>query len=413
MSDYKVVYRQTITDEGMTWEPGCPLVINTIQVARNTITAVCFLQLKFINVSNQLIESLEGTANIVYADNTSEDVEFAFLDADIKPKGYYQPPALLLKGSKPISVHVAVKRIKTLNTSWESSGVIQEFPSPSNFNPLELSTAALTERNKQLEELQKSPSTLAYAAQDHDSWWICSCGAVNVGREKCRSCWTYKDKIFQLQDEAKLEQAAQEREAADLKRKQQNKKLIRISVVALVALLVIAAGVGFYFYQEPVTKYLAATSLKENGEYAAAYEVFNELDGFIDSDKQVSECRISALNTNPVLLETLTGVGLNSNTFSTADILSELSSDDGDFINIRSYDLQHGYVSITLNSEEELLDKYLGYYFPSTDHLFVAQINGFGGIWNADISEDGANLILTNVENPNVWISFPFESDSE
>lgn len=416
MSDYKVIYRKTIADEGMPWEPGCPLAISAIQIARNTITATCYLQLKFLNISNQFIEKLEGSANIIYADGTSEDIDFAFLDADIKPQKYYQPPALLLKGSEPTSVHVEVKRIKTPNTSWESSGVSQEFPSPSNLKSLELSTAAYTERRKQLEELHKSPGTLYYSAQDHDSWWICSCGAVNVGREKCHSCLTSKDKILQLQDEAKLEQDAQEREvkleqdaqmrAAELKKKQHTKKrvVVSVAIAAVVAITAIAIYVtGAYHYPE----YLKATALKDEGNYSAAYITFETLNDFMDSRQQTVECEqkseeliSAAIKDNPIL-------GKNIDSAINNYRLTRSAKDQA-----KIYLFHSGRCMITTRTEEHLVTVE-GSWAPSDDYLFVANFPDFGGEWKGEAKDNDTRLILTCVKDRSRKYEFPLKPVSE
>lgn len=61
MANFKVVFRSDNqgADTSPGWEPGCPLLVNAVQVSRNTDTGQCYLQLKLSNISGATVDSFK------------------------------------------------------------------------------------------------------------------------------------------------------------------------------------------------------------------------------------------------------------------------------------------------------------------------------------------------------------------
>lgn len=102
MANYKVAFRSDNQSAAGApgWEPGCPLLINAVQVSRDTDTGQCYLQLKLSNISGEMVNSYELRADVNYADGTTETVEPRPLDADIAPSKNYRPDPVALTGSE-------------------------------------------------------------------------------------------------------------------------------------------------------------------------------------------------------------------------------------------------------------------------------------------------------------------------
>ena len=73
MANFKVVFRSDNqgADTSPGWEPGCPLLVNAVQVSRNTDTGQCYLQLKLSNISGATVTSFKLHAAVSYVDGTS------------------------------------------------------------------------------------------------------------------------------------------------------------------------------------------------------------------------------------------------------------------------------------------------------------------------------------------------------
>ena len=74
MANFKVVFRSDNqgADTSPGWEPGCPLLVNAVQVSRNTDTGQCYLQLKLSNISGATVDSFKLQADVSYVDGASE-----------------------------------------------------------------------------------------------------------------------------------------------------------------------------------------------------------------------------------------------------------------------------------------------------------------------------------------------------
>lgn len=126
MAKYKVIFRSDNknADTAPGWEPGCPVIINAVQVSRNTGTGQCCLQLKLSNLTDEVVGRFALRAEVTYADGTAEAVEIAPLDADIRPGRAHQPGAVLLTGSDVRHVTARIASATYGNEQWMSAGKV-------------------------------------------------------------------------------------------------------------------------------------------------------------------------------------------------------------------------------------------------------------------------------------------------
>ena len=81
MANFKVVYR----DERPAWQPGCPILVEVVQVARDTESQRAFLQVRARNVSGGTVGAIEAEALVTSPDGSAETVPLSTLDADVPP----------------------------------------------------------------------------------------------------------------------------------------------------------------------------------------------------------------------------------------------------------------------------------------------------------------------------------------
>lgn len=288
MSKYKVIYRGDATNGGTTWEPGCPLYLSAVQVARNTTTSECYLQLKLVNVSDTTVESYKLEATIHYADGSTEAVIYEPLDADLPSHCVARPDPIALEGSQVSTVEASIKTISTGDKQWVSTGALLE---SDNKALVALSPRASRERETTLKKLGKDPGCYKYAALDHDAWWRCSCGTANVGQGTCVSCHLPKKEVFDLQEEDVLLRRAKQR-------KTRRTRTALISVT-LVAIFFAALPLFLYFRTDifvPNGSYEHALAQFRAGNYQESMKSFLALGTFRDSDALMRESALELGN---------------------------------------------------------------------------------------------------------------------
>lgn len=292
MAKYKVIFRSDNknADTAPGWEPGCPVIINAVQVSRNTETGQCYLQLKLSNLTNGVVGRFALRAEVTYADGTAEAVEIAPLDADIRPGRAHQPDAVLLTGSDVRHVTARIASATYGNEQWMSAGKVCANIAGS---PLDLDQAATAERDHLLADLGKSPEKYRHHMVQGGDWWICSCGMPNVRKDQC-ICGLARKAVEQLEDEGYLNAAAAEREATEKKARAKRKRRRIIAAVATTIALVIAVGatgaIAAILSDETYQAYQAAVSLKDAGSYKTAHDRFIELKDYLDSADRAREC---------------------------------------------------------------------------------------------------------------------------
>ena len=106
MANFKVVFRSDNqgADTSPGWEPGCPLLVNAVQVSRNTDTGQCYLQLKLSNISGATVDSFKLQADVSYVDGANETAKSS------------QPRRIV-----PNRFHLLVRKSPTLSSAFSLS----------------------------------------------------------------------------------------------------------------------------------------------------------------------------------------------------------------------------------------------------------------------------------------------------
>ena len=293
MANFKVVFRSDNQGADTTpgWETGCPLLVNAVQVSRNTDTGQCYLQLKLSNISGATVDSFKLQADVSYVDGASETVELNPLDADVQPAKTHRPEPVSLAGSQITNVIVRVLSVSQPEIEWHAEAGSEPGPIPVG-TELVLDKKATAERAKSLEELYKDSSKYRHAVTLDNTWWVCSCGMPNVDRDRCCRCDLSKDYLVALEDEQSLIARCEERRIRTAKRKR--KRLIAsasfiIAVVAALAILFFTTDVIV-----PNASYNAAARLLSEKNYDSAYSAFLKLGTYRGSDQAAQECALQA-----------------------------------------------------------------------------------------------------------------------
>lgn len=302
MSEYKVIFRADVDTATVTWEPPCPLMFEAIQIARHTRTAEAYLQGKVRNIGDQEISTFHATIVVRYEDGSEQEVEFKPLDADIVPGAVYQLTPVLLDQGTAIRANGRIESVKNEwgRTVWESSADLISPPEPIH---LHLTTKAQDERSRLWAKafsngsLRHDPRVAHLArtndADDHDEWWVCPCGQVNVNLANCLSCglplasWSEVptdnetlEKIANERIKKEEEERAARKENKAANRKKNVKRFAFAGIVIAVLLVV------FIFIIRPAqmkSDYAVAISSYEAGDYKKAIEEFKALGNFEDS----------------------------------------------------------------------------------------------------------------------------------
>lgn len=293
MAKYKVIFRSDNKNAGTApgWEPGCPVLINAVQVSRNTETGQCYLQLKLSNLTDEAIGRFALRVEVTYADGATEAVELKPLDADIQPGHAYRPDAVPLAGSDVQHVSARIVSATYGNEHWATSGETLAISSLCTDEPLELSPTAAAERRLVLTELGKNPKDYERKMIQSESWWLCPCGMLNVRRDSCCTCGLTRQTIEHLEDNARLSAAASERKETDRRRKRKRIIASCVAIGAIVAILTTSAVTNYIIYKEQNARvYQIAVELQESGNYRTAYERFNDVIDYKDARERAAEC---------------------------------------------------------------------------------------------------------------------------
>ena len=194
MAQYNVIFR----DDQPKWQPGCPVYVSVVQVARNVETGQCFLQLKLQNLTDVRIDKIILKADITSVDGRSETITLEYLDAMMAPGGEFTPQAAELPFREIAGVQVYA------DTVGKVTGFAQ-LETPPAPQKMELSPKAEEYRNAAITALSRKPASAPFAMSDNLSWWQCTCGAVNVGNSTCRSCGIFRTDAERISNAAAFE----------------------------------------------------------------------------------------------------------------------------------------------------------------------------------------------------------------
>lgn len=200
MSKYKIVYR----DANPSWQELCPVRVLAVQVSRDTETGACFLQTKIVNVSMKPISRIEFTVGLEGEGGETETVDFSLLDADLPAGEVLRPKAVRIK----LSVITGSRAVVTRADGETSFGDPIDIDSPAT---LALNGVEESERDVLLSEMGADTFKCSGVHSEHDGWWQCGCGAVNLRRGTCWNCGAVREKLANLEDAAFLDESRRDR----------------------------------------------------------------------------------------------------------------------------------------------------------------------------------------------------------
>ena len=200
MSKYKIVYR----DANPSWQELCPVRVLAVQVSRDTETGACFLQTKIVNVSMKAISRIEFTVGLEGEGGETETVDFSLLDADLPAGEVLRPKAVRIK----LSVITGSRAVVTRADGETSFGDPIDIDSPAT---LALNGVEESERDVLLSEMGADTFKCSGVHSEHDGWWQCGCGAVNLRRGTCWNCGAVREKLANLEDAAFLDESRRDR----------------------------------------------------------------------------------------------------------------------------------------------------------------------------------------------------------
>ena len=296
-------YQRIFALEKNLYATGSPVLIEAGAILKDTYANRVLAQLKFTNLSSKTILVLKVSLTpLDTAGRTLGDaIEYQYLDVNAAT-GYCfgtQNP-IYLTNVATRSFVVAVQEVIFADGSiWSGENATWEtMPIP---KPIDLG-------NKQLEYqyVLKFGQNCVYAPQKEKDAWICSCGTVNKG-EICYRCGNAFESLYHLDLEAlknELEaRLALEKQQAEqieknkeelLQKKEKAKKKRKIGLSIVAAFLSLA--IGFYFvYMNVIVPggyYNEAIDCMEKGEYETAISIFEDLNGYSDSEEKIEECGV-------------------------------------------------------------------------------------------------------------------------
>ena len=200
MSKYKIVFR----DANPSWQELCPVRVLAVQVSRDTETGACFLQTKIVNISTKPISRIEFTVGLEGEGGETETVDFSLLDADLPAGEVLRPKAVRIK----LSVITGSRAVVTRADGETSFGDPIDIDSPA---PLALNGVEESERDVLLSEMGADTFECSGVHSEHDGWWQCGCGAVNLKRGTCWNCGAVREKLADLEDAAFLDESRRDR----------------------------------------------------------------------------------------------------------------------------------------------------------------------------------------------------------
>lgn len=245
MSSFQVLIKRDAEAAPPLWQEGCPLLVETWQISKNLSTNEVWLQLRIRNVSNQPV-----TASIVKFKGTGLDGKvdsrtFELPQTTLHPGLAFEfHPALL--GNKEVneaSVFVESVELEDKST-WSNT-------KETNVVPIERKKISLNDkqaeaRAKLLEEEGCTKSSQAKKCQfeSHENWWLCACGQLNLGTEKCNACSIPKQETNAFEDLGQIEETRKQIEKAKVQLTKKNSKIAAIVVAAVVVCGLVFVGIS-------------------------------------------------------------------------------------------------------------------------------------------------------------------------
>lgn len=210
-SKYAIDYRSDLTtsgDQALMWEPGCPIQIVAVQIARRMGTSKCYLQIKVRNISNACISSLSLFALVKSKEGGVAEQPVDARDIDVRSGELAVIEAIELQPPNVVEATVYVRNVQMGSAKWESKGDPIVVSRPAALDALD----SIIEYRRSL--LMEKPvdnmlcDVASHIPYEKGDWWVCGCGQVNERRDRCCCCHVSLEIQQSLLDISELEEGA-------------------------------------------------------------------------------------------------------------------------------------------------------------------------------------------------------------
>lgn len=284
-----------------------PVTIAAGALLKDNQSGKVLVQLKLRNIGAKEIKA--ARVSVCPMDTVGaplgEALEHQYLDLTAKRGeefGAKTPLPLADAATRAFSVTVT-EVIFADNSIWKATGALWgTLPRPAKLEDT-LEDAELLRQYH-----MKYGATCKYEPTAHKDLWYCTCGALNRQGEACHACERALPDLQRIdlaelraERDARLaaEKAAAEEkaraEAAAAEARAKKAKKTAIIVVPLLAVIVAA-----YFLTTlviiPTVKYNKAVDLMDAGQYEEAIAAFMAMEGYKDSEEQISACETVILD---------------------------------------------------------------------------------------------------------------------
>lgn len=297
MASYKVIVRksQKADDDLPSWQQGCPILVDAIQVSRNTETGKAFVQSRIRNISDKTIGALHLKVVVRLGNGETTEYEHRDLDADITAGMTYDLKPIELTDGDVLDADITVVSAdEWVEDDQKTLAVVRE--------PIDINEQYLPERALVLREAGCTcpESALQYRLTDYGNWWLCPCGCINVERKTCWNCSGDKVALQASEDQETLAAHERERKEAEAANEQAEKaaaeaaKAKKRKTTIIVGCVTAIALVAFFVATTvviPSNKYNQATALEETGDFDGAIQLYSQLGDYKDSKVRVDACR--------------------------------------------------------------------------------------------------------------------------
>ena len=287
------------------YTPGAPVIISSGALHKDNVTGSIIAQLKFLNIDPRTIKALK--LMICPLDTVGNPIggefEYQYLDLnEMRDSFFGQNTAIQMENPYTRGFKASVKEvIFTNNSIWQ----IDE----SDWQPLKKPTTLMNvlRDHELVKQFKITYGSLmeCFPEFSNDSIWQCGCGAINRADEgSCHKCRILREnlRLFDLNElkskcDERLKKETEYREKERIEEEKRKKKLISSVITGTPILIAIIIGINFLSnYSEKSDSYKAAIKLYEAENYDEAIEIFENLNGFKDSEEMIFSGKIEIAN---------------------------------------------------------------------------------------------------------------------
>ena len=244
-------YTRVFLREGQMYCPGAPVIIQARALLKDNQTGNTIAQLKFHNVSEKRIKALKVSLAAYDISNTEVDGvnDFQYLDLNVNSGCVFgSKNAIVMPVPATRSFDVASMVVVFADGSvWESTGGFTVLPVAKSL------TVALDGAELVKQYQLATNASAAYVPAENQDLWQCACGTWNRGTQ-CSHCRILKSKAFSALDTAllteqmnnRLAKEQEQREAEAAQQKKNKKRLTIFAIIALVVAILLVAGITIY-----------------------------------------------------------------------------------------------------------------------------------------------------------------------